>query len=96
MSKHHHHHAHHEVDEKMKLNSTFEALFIVSEIIVIIIYAICANYDQMHGLHGETDAAYEAVAREYIHSYYPMWQDVHVFVYIGFGFLMVYLKSGSW
>lgn len=29
-------------------------------------------------------------------SYYPMWQDVHVMIYIGFGFLMVFLKTGSW
>jgi len=25
-----------------------------------------------------------------------MWQDVHLMIYIGFGFLMVFLKSNSW
>jgi ammonium transporter Rh len=25
-----------------------------------------------------------------------MWQDIHVMVFIGFGFLMVFLKTHSW
>jgi ammonium transporter Rh len=28
--------------------------------------------------------------------YYPMWMDVHMMVFIGFGFLMVFLKTHSW
>lgn len=27
---------------------------------------------------------------------YPLWQDIHVMVYIGYGFLMVFLKTHSW
>jgi ammonium transporter Rh len=27
---------------------------------------------------------------------YPMWQDIHVMMFIGFGFLMVFLKTHSW
>lgn len=27
---------------------------------------------------------------------YAMWQDVNVMIFIGFGFLMVFLKSHSW
>ena len=34
--------------------------------------------------------------REKMQSIYPMWQDVHVMIYIGFGFLMVFLKTFSW
>ena len=29
-------------------------------------------------------------------TYYPMWQDIHVMVFVGFGFLMVFLKTHSW
>jgi len=29
-------------------------------------------------------------------QYYPMFQDVHVMIFVGFGFLMVFLKSHSW
>lgn len=27
---------------------------------------------------------------------YPLFQDVHVMIFIGFGFLMVFLKNNSW
>lgn len=27
---------------------------------------------------------------------YPMFQDVHVMIFIGYGFLMVFLKSHTW
>jgi ammonium transporter Rh len=29
-------------------------------------------------------------------AYYPMWMDIHVMIFIGFGFLMVFLKHHSW
>ncbi len=29
-------------------------------------------------------------------KYYPMWQDIHVMVFIGFGFLMAFMKTHSW
>lgn len=29
-------------------------------------------------------------------QYYPVFQDVHVMIFIGFGFLMVFLKSHCW
>ena len=29
-------------------------------------------------------------------KYYPMWQDINVMVFIGFGYLMAFLKTHSW
>jgi ammonium transporter Rh len=29
-------------------------------------------------------------------QYYPMWTDIHVMVFVGFGFLMVFLKTHCW
>ena len=32
----------------------------------------------------------------YIGDNYKAWMDVHVMVYVGFGFLMVFLRAHSW
>lgn len=33
---------------------------------------------------------------EYLVAHYPMYMDIHVMVFVGFGFLMTYLKNASW
>lgn len=33
---------------------------------------------------------------KYNMNYYTFWQDVHVMIFIGFGFLMVFIRTGSW
>ena len=38
----------------------------------------------------------EARAKNEVQTYYPMFQDVHVMIFVGFGFLMVFLKNHSW
>ena len=38
----------------------------------------------------------EASSSDIIWEHYPMYMDVHVMIFIGFGFLMVFLKSYSW
>jgi ammonium transporter Rh len=34
--------------------------------------------------------------KDKVQQYYPIFQDVHVMIYVGFGFLMVFLKQHSW
>jgi ammonium transporter Rh len=33
--------------------------------------------------------------RDYVQNIYPCFQDIHVMVYIGFGFLMTFVKTMS-
>ena len=46
-------------------------------------------------LQDETMSA-EAIAKQEVQTYYPLFQDVHVMIFVGFGFLMVFLKNHSW
>jgi len=48
---------------------------------------------------GEDQAKYDAINRaasESIQSTYTLYQNINVMVFIGFGFLMVFLKTNSW
>jgi ammonium transporter Rh len=35
-------------------------------------------------------------AKDYVQRLYPVFQDVHVMIFIGFGFLMTFIKTSSW
>lgn len=99
---------------KESKGSVFDALFIISEIIMIILYATCTEYgDGVHPAAKNTQvvAVPEGLAeqlgdsvseindllkKDAVQQYYPIFQDVHVMIYVGFGFLMVFLKQHSW
>ena len=84
-----------EIDEKLAVNRIFESTFLICEVVVIILYALTTDYNTGMGLWDVTQEA-EMDVKEVMQTYYPMWQDVHVMIYIGFGFLMVFLKTNSW
>ena len=74
----------------------FESLYLISQIIVIILYLTCTEYsDGVHPSATSTGAA-ALQAKDKVQTFYPVFQDVHVMIFVGFGFLMVFLRTHSW
>ena len=53
---------------------------VVFQIAFIVLMGFFANYEDVDG-------------KEQVPYYYAMWQDVHTMMFIGFGFLMTFLKK---
>lgn len=67
-------------------------LFILLELVIILLFGLFSKFGHA------TDAKHlddlEDVKSEL--SLYPIFQDIHVMIFIGFGFLMTFLKTYSW
>ena len=74
----------------------FEFAFILSEIIIIILYLTVTDYSEGVDAADTITADQQAAAAADVLRLYPVFQDVHVMIFIGFGFLMVFLKTHSW
>ena len=74
----------------------FESIYLLSQIVIIILFMFCTEYsDGVHPSAVSTGAA-ALEAKDIVQTFYPVFQDVHVMIFIGFGFLMVFLKTHSW
>lgn len=56
---------------------------------MIVLYSACTTYDENTGL----DEKEPTGGAEMVSGKYGMWQDIHIMIFIGFGFLMTFLKS---
>lgn len=60
------------------------------EVLSIIAYSLFTTYDVEAGTAADAITSVNSIS-----IYYPMFQDVHVMIFIGFGFLMTFMKKYS-
>ena len=78
-----------------------EYLFMVAQLIVILIFGLCTELgDGVHpksrNTENGTPGEVYSQNQNTIQRLYPVFQDVHVMIFIGFGFLMTFIKTMSW
>ena len=71
----------------------FELTFIAFEVVMIVAYSQVTTYGDSGRYY---DPAEDPTTKEYMNFMYPYFQHVQVMMFIGFGFLMTFLRSNSW
>ncbi|XP_076815311.1 ammonium transporter Rh type A-like [Clavelina lepadiformis] len=71
------------------------SILLVAQVIFIVLFGLFVDYGERAGSasHGGHNSTSEVAGEELtFDQFYPMYQDVHVMMLIGFGFLMTFLK----
>ena len=74
--------------ERKSLRKKTFIIFFCFQCLSIILFGCCSDLGD--GVHPNS------LEPSTISTYYPMFQDVHVMIFIGFGFLMTFTKYHSW
>lgn len=69
-------------------------IFVFFEILVILFYGLFTKYDTE--IDPKAAVTQDSLSKNTVLTYYPIFQDIHVMMFVGFGFLYVYLKTYSW
>ena len=78
----------------MMLSSFESILFFLLQIIIIVCYGLFTTYDIE--VDSSSSVSVNTLSKDTILSYYPFFQDVHVMIFVGFGFLMTFLRKHSY
>jgi ammonium transporter Rh len=72
----------------------FEIWMFWSEFVCILFYGLFVEFGE--GVRASTVKENEALTISHMANHYPMYMDIHVMIFVGFGFLMSFLKNNSW
>ena len=67
----------------------FSLFLIIAELIFLCLFGSLVRYGEDAGKAGSEGAN----SGDKLNNFYPMFQDVHVMIFVGFGFLMLFLKN---
>ena len=86
-----------------------EWFFMIAQIITVVLIAVGCEYGDgkddkgnntgsgvAPNSPGPTAASGFDPNKDFVQRLYPVFQDVHVMIFIGFGFLMTFIKTSSW
>jgi ammonium transporter Rh len=82
----------HNKDAHNCVGITQAIIFAILQVIIIACYGAFTTY----GVEVSAGSSYANRESDSVNSYYPQFQDVHVMIFVGFGFLMTFLKAHSW
>jgi|688.fasta_scaffold337284_3 ammonium transporter Rh len=86
------------MNEMKKISSSsrgWESLFFLSEAVMIVFFCVGTSFVKKEVTDGNVNDQ-NAAATAATLAYYPMLMDITVMMFVGFGFLMVFLKTHSW
>ena len=81
-------------DKKELLLGRQEFVVFASQAICILCYGLFTEFGEYAD--PLTTPEDEEASALLLHDRYPLFQDVHIMIFVGFGFLMVFLKNHSW
>lgn len=73
----------------------FAFVALLAQVVILIIYIFAVDY-RLKPADDVPDNDHTALSQERVGWIYPMFQDVHVMIFVGFGFLMTFLKGHGW